>query len=87
MKLKPHPSFFKFFVHRTDNNRDLHYVLSDLHYALSEEEEGGIVSNYLYRDTVATGIVMSAHPSLLMHISNRRADVTMPIATDNARHY
>jgi hypothetical protein len=61
-----------------DNSRDLHC-------ALTEEEEESTVSSYLYRGTVATGIVTSARPSLLMHSSNGRADITMPVATDNAR--
>jgi hypothetical protein len=48
---------------------------------------GGTVSNYLYRDTVATSIVMSARSSLLMHTSDECAGVTTPIATDNAHRY
>jgi hypothetical protein len=53
-----------------DNRRDSHF-------ALSEKEDGGTVSSYLYRDTVAMSIVMSACPSLLMHSSDGRYDVTM----------
>jgi hypothetical protein len=41
---------------------------------------GGTVSRYLYRDIVVMGIVMLARPSLLMHSSDGRADVTMPVA-------
>jgi hypothetical protein len=48
---------------------------------------GGTVSSYLYRDTIATSIVMLARPSLLMYSSDRRADVTMSVATDNTHHY
>jgi hypothetical protein len=50
----------------------------------------GTISSYLYRDTVATDIVTSARPSLLMHSSNGRAgitsdgysDVSTPVATN-----
>jgi hypothetical protein len=59
-EIKTSSSFPLFYGHRTDNCRDSHY-------ALSEEEEGGTVSSYLYRGTVVTGIATSAHPSLLMH--------------------
>jgi hypothetical protein len=69
MKSKP-PPLFQFFGHR-DNNHDSHC-------ALSEEEEGGIMFSYLYRGTIATGIVMSACSSLLMHSSNECAGVTKP---------
>jgi hypothetical protein len=51
------------------------------------KKKGGIASIYLYRGTVATGIVMSAHPSLLMHSSDEHADITMPVATDNGHRY
>jgi hypothetical protein len=76
MKSEPPPLFPIFYDHRMNNNRNSHCALS--------EEEGGIVSSYLYRGTVAAGIVRSACPSLLMHSSDERADVTMPVAMDNA---
>jgi hypothetical protein len=60
MKSKHPPLFPIYYGHRTDNSRDSHC-------ALSEEEEGGTVSSYLYKGTVATGIVTSVRLSLLMH--------------------
>jgi hypothetical protein len=82
MKSKPPPLSPFFYGHRMDNSHNSHY-------ALSEEEEGGggTVSSYLYRGTVATGIVTSAHLPLLMHSSNGCADVTMLITADDAHHY
>jgi hypothetical protein len=59
----------------------------DSHCALSEEEEGGIVSSYLYRGIIVMSIVTSAQLSLLMHSSDGHADVIVPIATNNARRY
>jgi tellurite resistance protein TehA-like permease len=47
----------------------------------------GTMSNYIYIHIVATTIVASACPSLLMHSSDGRVDVTMLIATDNAHRY
>jgi hypothetical protein len=52
---------------------------------MSEEEEeggGGTVSSYLYMHTVAMDIVMSARSSLLMHSSDRCADIIMLVATN-----
>jgi hypothetical protein len=73
MKSKSPPLFSIFSTVRT-NSRDLHC-------ALSEEEEGGIMSNSLYRGTIVTDIVMSARLSLLMHSSDEHDDFT------NARRY
>jgi hypothetical protein len=80
MKSKSPLIFPIFYGHRTDNSHDSHC-------ALSEEEEGGIVSSYLYIHRVVMGIVISACSSLLMNSSDGRADVTMPITTDNAHRY
>jgi hypothetical protein len=40
------------------------------------------MSSYLYKDTVATYIVTSALPSLLIYSSHERTNVNMPVATD-----
>jgi hypothetical protein len=80
MKSKPPPIFPIFYGHHTDNSHNSQC-------ALSEEEEGGTVYFFLYRDTVAMGIVTSARPSLMMHSRDGRAGITMPIATDNVRRY
>jgi hypothetical protein len=81
MTSKPPPSFSNFLCYRMDNSRDSHC-------SLSKEEEGGTMSNYLYRGTLAISIVMSACLSLLMHSSSDgRADITMPITTDSAYRY
>jgi hypothetical protein len=81
MKSELPPLFPIFYGHHTDNSRDSHCDLSD------EEDGGYTVSRYLYRDIVATSIVTSALPSLLMHSSDSHADVTMPVTTDNAYRY
>jgi hypothetical protein len=47
----------------------------------------GVQCPATYIVTVATGIVTLAQPSLLMHSSDECADVTIPIATNNACHY
>jgi hypothetical protein len=77
----PSPLFFQFFMATVRTTVVTHTV------PCLWKKMGGTVSNYLYRDTVAMGIVTSAHPSLLMRSSDGRADVTIPIATDNVRHY
>jgi hypothetical protein len=59
MKSKHPPLFPNFYGHHTDNSHDSHW-------ALSEDEEGGNMSNYLFRGIVAMGVVMSARSSLLM---------------------
>jgi hypothetical protein len=71
------------------------------HCALSEEEEGGTMSNYLYRGTVAMGIVTSAWlsvatikltslcPLLLINASVATVKLTSLCLSllINARHY
>jgi hypothetical protein len=80
MKSKP-PPLFQFFM-ATIQTTVVTRTVPGL-----RKKMGGTISNYLYRDKVVTCIVTLARPSLMMHTSDRHADVTMPVATNNAHHY
>jgi hypothetical protein len=76
MKSKPPPLYSVFFATVRTNSRDSHY-------ALFEEEEGGIVSRSLYIVTVAKNIVTSSCMLLLESTVVTCFDyVNAPIASD-----
>jgi hypothetical protein len=76
MKSKPPPLFSISLAIVRTNSRDSHY-------ALSEEEEVGIVSSSLYTSTVAMGIVTSPCSLLLQStVAMSVDDVSTLVATN-----
>jgi hypothetical protein len=64
IKSKLPPSFFQFFMATVWTTVATHTM------PCLRKKKRGIVSSYLYRGTIATGLVTSSHPSLLMHNSD-----------------